>query len=322
MIPALILYGLGGAAAFCSGILGSYPLMVCSRIVQGVGASGTNLLALSYAGDLYTGHDRTRILSYLEAANSTGKLVSPLLGTAAAALAWYAPFLIYPLVCLLAIVGLVLFKAQPRQAPEKLNLKQYFKTLWTLLVEKGRSLTAALLAAFITVFIWFGNLYFVSEQLAEQNLHGMTSGLLLSLPVLTMAVTAVVTGRYLQRFGLVRLITAGLVLISAAAAAALILPPWFLLYALAALTGIGMGMIMPALNSLIVGAADIKKRGVVSAFYGSIRSLGSALAPVGFGLILNYGINPTLTAAAVLALMGVGITLLINETELMESGSN
>ena len=322
MIPALILYGLGGAAAFCSGILGSYPLMVCSRIVQGVGASGTNLLALSYAGDLYTGHDRTRILSYLEAANSTGKLVSPLLGTAAAALAWYAPFLIYPLVCLLAIVGLVLFKAQPRQAPEKLNLKQYFKTLWTLLVEKGRSLTAALLAAFITVFIWFGNLYFVFEQLAEQNLHGMTSGLLLSLPVLTMAVTAVVTGRYLQRFGLVRLITAGLVLISAAAAAALILPPWFLLYALAALTGIGMGMIMPALNSLIVGAADIKKRGVVSAFYGSIRSLGSALAPVGFGLILNYGINPTLTAAAVLALMGVGITLLINETELMESGSN
>ena len=86
MIPALILYGLGGAAAFCSGILGSYPLMVCARIVQGVGASGTNLLALSYAGDLYTGHDRTLILSYLEAANSTCKLVSPLLGKEAAAL--------------------------------------------------------------------------------------------------------------------------------------------------------------------------------------------------------------------------------------------
>lgn len=94
MVPALVLFGLGGTAAGISAWLlkNPYPWILAARVLQGIGGGGTYQLALALAGDIYTGKERSRAVGYLEAANGLGKVVAPLLGSAAALLAWFAPF--------------------------------------------------------------------------------------------------------------------------------------------------------------------------------------------------------------------------------------
>jgi len=317
MVAALSLYGLGGLAAGISSMARNYYLLLGARIIQGIGASGTNLLALSYAGDICTGKQRAQTLSLLEASNSTGKLLSPLLGTATAMLLWYLPFFVYPIICAIAIIGLLLFKIQPQCTTKRESLRSYFLTLWEILHKKSRSLVCAMICTLITVFIWFGNLYFLSDLMAEQmHISSLTRGLLLSIPIISMVITAIITGRYLQRFSRPKTIIAGLFLNGSTLIAATCLPQAFLLYGMVALIGVGMGLILPSLNYLIIGCVSDHQRGIVAAAYGSVRSLGSALAPVGFGLIMSYSRTLTLLVAGILTMLGATLAGFINEAEL------
>ncbi|MDP3486675.1 MAG: MFS transporter, partial [Bacillota bacterium] len=49
--------------------------------------------------------------------------------------------------------------------------------------------------------------------------------------------------------------------------------------------GIGSGLVLPAVNTLITGAAPREERGIITAFYGTIRFFGAALGPPIFGLL-------------------------------------
>ena len=88
MVPALVLFGLGGVAAGLAAWLlpRPYPWILGARILQGIGGGGTYQLALALAGDIYTGKKRSRAVGYLEGANGFGKVVAPLLGSATARL--------------------------------------------------------------------------------------------------------------------------------------------------------------------------------------------------------------------------------------------
>ena len=100
--PALAVYGLGGLIAGGAALLLEQPygVVLAGRIVQGVGAGGTYLLAVALAGDLFTGSGRTKVLGVLEAANGVGKVVSPILGAAVALIVWWAPFFVYGVLAL------------------------------------------------------------------------------------------------------------------------------------------------------------------------------------------------------------------------------
>ena len=64
MIPALIIYGLGGILAGLAGVLvkQSYHLLLGARIIQGIGAGGTYQLAMALVGDDIQGKERAQAL--------------------------------------------------------------------------------------------------------------------------------------------------------------------------------------------------------------------------------------------------------------------
>ena len=315
MIPTIILYGLGGFLAGIAGIILSYPLLLVARVLQGIGATGTTLLAMSYAGDLFTGNQRTKVLSYLEATNSIGKLASPLFGTMVAALVWYGPFFVYPILSFLIAFALLTLRLKPKHGGQKQSLTEYFHALVNVLVRLKRSIPAALASTFIAVFIWFGNLFFLSNIMATQfSIDGISRGLLLSIPILTVAITAILTGKYLKTYSLPRLTAFGLGVMGITLALGTLLPTSFLLYAMVALVGTGLGVTLPSLNTLIIGAVEQGERGVVTACYGSVRALGSAFGPLAFGWMMNYGTVVTLLFASALALLGSALAyFLIND---------
>ncbi|MGQ9532448.1 MAG: MFS transporter, partial [Desulfotomaculales bacterium] len=105
IVPGLLLYGLGGLLAGLAAALHfkeTFAAVLTGRILQGIGAAGTAPLAMALAGDLFQGRARSRALGIIEAANGFGKVLSPVLGAALGAWAWFAPFFLFPALCVLA----------------------------------------------------------------------------------------------------------------------------------------------------------------------------------------------------------------------------
>ncbi len=314
MVPALVVYGLGGLIAGFAALLLSRPYWVifAGRIVQGIGAGGTYQLAMALTGDLFKNGKRAQALGILEASNGLGKVVSPLAGAAVALIIWFAPFFVYGVLSLPVALLVWLLVEEPLQSREKKSLARYGQTLSGIFRQKGIPLAAAYLAGMAVLFTLFGVLSFFSDTLEKRfNIMGFGAGLVIAVPVLVMAVTSFLAGTFLQQ-KLARLlkvsVIAGLALITSALLLAI--PARGLVASLSTmvLIGLGTGLVLPSLNTLITSSAAMEERGLVTALYGTVRFFGVALGPPAFGWALTMGRAPMFLgnaavtgAAAVLA---------------------
>ena len=90
ILPSLIFALIGGLiAGFASWKMEDpYTWIIIGRVLQGVGASGAMPIILPLVGDLYKDDDEktSSCLGIIETSNTFGKVLSPILGSALAAL--------------------------------------------------------------------------------------------------------------------------------------------------------------------------------------------------------------------------------------------
>src|SRR5690554_6893890 len=69
LIPALILFGLGGLVAGLAPAFSSSPygIVLAGRVLQGIGGGGTYQVAMALAGDIFQSSERTKAMGLLEA---------------------------------------------------------------------------------------------------------------------------------------------------------------------------------------------------------------------------------------------------------------
>ncbi len=311
LVPALLVYGVGGILAGAAAVLlpVPYAYILAARAIQGAGAGGTYQIAMVWVSDRFGGGERSQALGLLEAWNGMGKVVSPTAGAAAALLAWFAPFFVYGALAL-PIALTVLFGAREAQGIEH-DAGSYWSRLRAAVLGGGRSFALSLLAGFTVLFLLFGVLSYASDVMESQyHVGGFQRGLLISLPVAAMAATSYGSGRLLQRqmAGLLRPAVAGGCLLFGAAlvAATAVRSPVLSLGALTCM-GIGTGLTLPALNTLITSSAPPDTRGLTTAFYGMVRFVGVAVGPPAIGLIAPLGRQAALGSAAALALAVGGL---------------
>jgi len=233
IIPSLIVYGLGGAVAAIAALVlesGAYWPLMAGRVIQGLGAAGTANIALALAGDLYAGAARGEALGLMEASNGLGKVVSPVLGAALGLITWFAPFVVFAVLTIPIALG-VAFLARERKPEEVRTACRYFGSILEVFREKGLALGAALLSGMVVLFLLFGVLFYLSEILETRfNLVGVTKGFVLALPVLASAVTAFISGTYLQKLGRRGLVVVGLGLITVVLASLAVVDNPYYLY--------------------------------------------------------------------------------------------
>lgn len=314
--PALLLYGLGGLGAGLVAALAPHPFtpILVARAVQGVGAGGTYQLALALAGDVFQSRERSKALGLLEAANGLGKVVSPVAGAAAALLAWFAPFFVYGLLALPAAALVWYVVRDSRAARRSRPLRAYFAALARAAHRKALPLGAAFLAGMVCLFLLFGVLANLSDTLERRfGVGGFTRGLVISLPVLGLAVTAYVAGTALQH-RLARRARAAVICGLGLAAVGTGLLPWleeaWLWTASATALGLGVGLALPSLNTLITSSVPFAGRGLVTALYGAVRFLGVALGPPVFGMVGHWGAKPTYLGGVAVAVLALVVTVL------------
>lgn len=114
-------------------------------------------------------------------------------------------------------------------------------------------------------------------------------GLILAIPLLGMSSVSFWAGRHIQQKTRImkRFIVTGLFIL----ALGMILVPFitntYLLIIDLVGIGIGSGLILPSLNTLITSAVGSQERGIVTSLYGSVRFFGVAIGPPVFGALAD-----------------------------------
>jgi ACDE family multidrug resistance protein len=283
IIPSLIVYGAAGVLAGLGAVWNSYPILIASRAIQGLGAAGTAPIAMALVGDIYKGPKASKALGLIEASNGIGKVVSPILGSLLALIIWFAPFFAFPLFCLLALLAVIFMIKEPAKEKEAEPLKLYLKQIKTILKSKGHWLIPAFIAGSITLFILFGVLFYLSQILEEKpyNIEGVRKGLILAIPLLCLVITSYTTGAKIKQNGkLMRwLMNIGLItMVVSLTLATFLNGNLYVFIGLLSLSGIGTGLLLPCLNTLITGSVEREQRGMITSLYNSLRFIGSPSA--------------------------------------------
>lgn len=323
IIPALIVYALGGIISGMAALaLRSYPLLLAGRIIQGLGASGTGPIAMALVGDIFTSSERTKALGSIEAANGLGKVVSPILGAAIALIVWYALFFVYAIFAVPVIILVWLLIKEPAPQKQNQSLAAYIGKIKSIFQKKGTALFGSYFAGSVVLLILFGILSYLSDVLEKNfGLSGIIKGFALAAPVLAMSLTSFVTGRYLEKQlqKMKLFILVGLFMITGSMLTISFLPRDFVFFGGLIVMGIGTGLVLPAVNTLVTSSVQLEERGGITALYGSVRFFGVAIGPPAFDFLLSYNKSTMFLGGGSLAALAILLGFwLINEQLLLE----
>lgn len=307
IIPSLLLYGTGGVVAGLAAWIGdgSYPLLLTGRIIQGIGAAGTAPIAMALVGDLYDRQSRSKALGIIEAANGMGKVLSPIIGSLLAVITWFSLFFAFPILCLPAAVLVWWLIREPGTQKEPPPLAQYKNHLMNTWKNQGKWLLAAFLAGSVTLFVLFGVLFYLSDVLEKTyRIEGVRKGLVLAIPLLALSSTSYWCGGFVQhRIKYMKpFIVAGLGTLAVVIGAVPFVNSNIVLISLLVVGGVGSGLVLPCLNTMITSSVGKEERGIVTSLYNSVRFIGVALGPPVFGAFMDTKTTLFLSVGGITAL--------------------
>ena len=147
MVPSLLIAAIGGAITGWVSwkVDNPYTWILIGRAIQGIGAAGAMPVVIPCVGDLYKDEKQVSTgLGIIETSNTFGKVLSPILGSALAAIVWFLPFWAIPVLCIVSIVLLLVLVKAKKQEGEVPPLKEFIKSIVATFREKGRWLIAIL----------------------------------------------------------------------------------------------------------------------------------------------------------------------------------
>lgn len=308
IVPSLFLYGLGGLISGVAAwfLKDSYWLIIGGRTIQGIGAAGTSPIAMALIGDQFKGGEESKVLGMIESSNGIGKILSPIFGSLLALMTWYAVFFAFPVLTFLTAI-FFWFVIHEKKKKEAKPLPQYIAALRKIFQKDGKWLIPSFLVGSAGLFILFGVLFYLSDVLENRfQIDGVIKGSILAIPLLGMVTTSYITGSKIkQNKTLIRKVMyVGLFLVTLSTGLVTFFKGLSIMIALLTITGVGIGLLLPCLNTLITGAVEKSERGMITSLYGSVRFLGVAFGPPIFGWLMGI-------SHQVLFLSVGGISLLI-----------
>ncbi|MEJ6950667.1 MFS transporter [Natronospora cellulosivora (SeqCode)] len=308
IVPSLIIYGAGGLISGIAALVmeNPYNIILVGRVVQGFGAAGTAPIVMALVGDIFQSEQRSEALGIIEAANGAGKVLSPVLGAAIGLISWIALFFSYAILAIPIAAG-VWFWGEEKHEPKKQKIKEYIQKIGKVFKKRGFSLISVILAGMLVLFVLFGLLAYFSDILETRfQINGFTKGLVIAIPILFMSISAYVTGHVLKKIKKYFKISiiSGLVLITVMLVLLYYFNTLTLYLILFSLLGIGAGLVLPSVNTMVTSATDKDQRGVITSIYGSARFAGVAVGPPTFTFLLDY-------SRMLMYFSGAGISLLV-----------
>jgi len=305
VLPLLFLFGLSGAAI---GVAPAFELVLLLRLLQGVGASGLMVLAITLIGDFYDGAQRHAVIGVNGSAIGIGAASYPLIGGALASVGWNVPFAFFGVSLVVGVVALVSLTEPAIDEPP--SFRAYADRLASAaLVPEALGLW---LAAFFTFFLFYGGVL-TTLSLLLSDVYGLAAGeigLLFSMVSLANATMASQYGRVSGVLPAKQLVALGFVgfgvsLLGVWAAATPVA-----IGAMLVCFGLGFGVVMPSLDTTTAGLVSGQLRASMLGVLTSMLWLGQTVGPVVFtGIAQNAFARPVAGYRFLLLFWGTGAVL-------------
>lgn len=137
----------------------------------------------------------------------------------------------------------------------------------------------------LVLFILFGLLSSFSDTLeTKYHIKGFTKGLVIAIPILFMSITSYSTGHILKKikkyFKLS--IISGMILVTGMLVLLYYMDSLYTYLLFFSLLGIGTGLVLPSVNTMVTSSCNTSQRGVITSLYGAARFIGVAIGPPAF----------------------------------------
>lgn len=320
IIPSLILAGVGGLITGWVSWKVEHPFnwIIIGRIIQGIGSAGALPVVMPCVGDLFKNEkDVSCGLGLIETSNTFGKVLSPILGSAIAAIIWFMPFFAIPVLCVIAIM-LILFlvptpkKTKKSQYEKKKKFKVFIKSIKKIFKYNFQWLLAIFLLGIIIMFILFGVQFYLSSILEKQyDIVGIKKGLILAIPLSALSFTSYKAGKKIgsKKDVMKKYIFRGFFLISLSFIIPLFLKHLLFMIITLIICGIGIGFALPSLDALVTEGIEKEERGTVSSIYSSMRFVGVALGPPLFAYLMKKPTSFMFFLCIFLGVLGIIVTV-------------
>ncbi len=284
ILPSLMIVLIGGLICGLAAwkMSNPYGVMIIGRVLQGIGASGAFPIVLPLVGDLYkSDEEASATLGIVETSNTFGKVISPIIGAALAAVVWFMPFFLISTFSLISFL-LVLFFVKEKKKAKPVRLKKFIENTKRIFRDEGRWLYTLFIVGGYVMLVLFTMQVFLSNQLeAEFDLKGIKKGFVLAIPLLLLCVSSLMSGKLVKgnKMTMKKVIMVGLLL---QATALLLFKEYksiLLLLLVLSTLGIAIGMVLPCLDSLITENVEKSQRGLITSFFSSARFIGVAAGP-------------------------------------------
>jgi MFS family permease len=284
LLPSLLLFGLAGTGCFFTK---DWEILLILRFFQGIGAASLGSLNVTLIGDLFSGEKRTEVMGFNASILSVGTAAYPFIGGALAMAGWQYPFLLPFLAIPTALLAIFYLKNPEPGEPQK--LKDYLRRTWKNINKK--TVWGLFIINVLLFVVLYGAYLSYFPQLMEER-FGATAlqiGLFMSGFSLVTAITSSQLKRINSRVTPKAQLNISFMLYLVSMLILSVASEWWHLIIPLITFGLAHGMLIPGIQTLLVGFAPLSERAGFMSINSMVLRLGQTFGPLFIGLFYTLG---------------------------------
>ncbi|AQR76845.1 MFS transporter [Paenibacillus larvae] len=294
-----------------------------SRILGGTSAAFIMPGVTAYVADITSIQERAKAMGYISAAVSTGFIIGPGIGGFIAEYGVRIPFFFAAILAFFVGISSIFILKEPLTKEQLAEISANAKQT-NFISNIKRSVNPVYFIAFIIVFVLaFGlSAYETVFSLFSDHKFGFTSKDIAVIITISATFGVIMQifmfGKMVNKLGEKKLIQLCLITGAILAIASTVVSSFLSMLAVTCFIFLAFDLLRPALTTFLSKAAG-KEQGFIAGMNSTYTSLGNILGPAIGGILFDVNIHYPYLFAAVIMVIGLGITVMWKEKQFAES---
>lgn len=265
LMVSLIVFVAAGVSGY---FIDDLTVMLVGRFILGAGIGGISATVTALIAEYYMGMDRAKVMSYQSAAMGLGVLVLEFTGGSLAEISWRDPFLVY-LIGVPILIMCILSMREPVHHEQGVQHDD---------AKTGQTNRGLVVVCYVTIFTLMLMAFLIPTKIPYYlegiGVSSSLVGLFLGIHGISNMVVSLMYRRSVRVTGPFNLIGAGFVVMAVGLALLTVSPTVAMALMTLILTGVGMGMIVPAVANTLASQATASTSGKIMGGYTTSMNLG------------------------------------------------
>lgn len=312
-----------GVSELIFGLGTNVTVLYISRTLGGISAAFIMPGVTAYVADITSIQERSKAMGYISAAISTGFIIGPGIGGFIAEYGVRMPFFFAAAIAMLACISSIFILKEPLTKEKLAEISSNTKQT-NFISDLKRSLKPLYFIAFIIVFVLaFGlSAYETIFSLFSDHKFGFTpkdiAAIITISSIFGVVVQIFMFGKMVDILGEKKLIQLCLIVGGIFAVISTMISSFLTVLVVTSFIFLAFDLLRPALTTFLSKAAG-KEQGFVAGMNSTYTSLGNIFGPAMGGILFDVNIHYPYLFAAIIMVIGLGITVMWKENQLAES---